>query len=112
MTRLMGGGEHYCKCILQRPCNEYSDPFADISAFAVEPCYQGEGIGGQLWKTCLDIADQTSLKTGLISFPGSHSLYPRFGFRDVDYRDTDLGAWDKGKLRGYGVYRRYAMVRG
>lgn len=89
-----------------------SNPFAYVSAFAVEPRSQGKGIGSQLLKTCLDIADRASLPTWLISFPGSHSLYLRFGFKDVDHRDTDLGAWDKGRLRGYGVYRQYAMVRG
>lgn len=112
MKRLMVGGEHYCKCQPCRLFDEFSDRFADVSAFAVEPRSQGKGIGSQLLKTCLDIADQASLQTWLISFPGSHSLYLRFGFKDVDYRDTDLGAWDKGKLRGYGVYRQYAMVRG
>lgn len=108
----MGGGEHYCECSYHHIFDESSDPFADVSAFAVEPRFQGKGIGSQLLKTCLDIADKTSLETWLISFPGSHGLYLRLGFRDVDYRDIDLGAWDKGKLRGYGVYRQYAMVRG
>lgn len=112
MKNLMRGGERYCMCSHYWLFDQISDLFTDISAFAVEPRYQGKGIGSQLLKTCLDIADQASLQTWLISFPGSHSLYQRFGFKDVDYRDTDLGAWDKGKLRGYGVYRQYAMVRG
>lgn len=90
----------------------FSDILADVSAFAVEPRSQGKGIGSRLLKHCLDIADHASLQTRLISFPGSHSLYLRFGFRDIEYRDTDLGAWDRGKLRGYGLYRQYAMVRG
>lgn len=112
MRGLMGGGEHYCKCPPYWLFDGFSDGFADVSAFAVEPRCQGKGTGSQLLKHCLDIADQTRLQTWLISFPGSHGLYLRFGFKDVDYRDTDLGAWDKGRLRGYGVYRQYAMMRG
>lgn len=95
LKSLMNGEEHYY-----------------LSAFAVDPCQQGKGIGSQLMKHCLDIADQSSFRTWLIAFPGSHSLYLRFGFKDVEYRDVDLNAWDKGRLRGYGVYRQYAMVRG
>lgn len=83
----------------------------DISAFAVNPVYQGQGIGSQLLKHCLDITDKSPLRTWLIAFPGSHSLYLRFGFKDVEYRDVDLNAWDNGRIRGYGVYRQYAMVR-
>lgn len=112
MKSHMGGGEHYCECLHDFSSHGCSDTLTDVSAFAVEPRSQGKGIGSQLLKHCLDIADQASLQTRLISFPGSHSLYLRFGFRDIDYRDTDLGAWDRGKLRGYGLYRQYAMVRG
>lgn len=112
MKSRMGDGEHYCELLYDFPSHGFSDTLADVSAFAVEPRSQGKGIGSQLLKHCLDIADQASLQTWLISFPGSHSLYLRFGFRDMDHRDTDLGAWDRGKLRGYGLYRQYAMVRG
>lgn len=94
-------------CALEPP----ADVLLDISAFAVHPLYQGQGIGSQLLKHCLDITNKSSLRTWLIAFPGSHSLYLRFGFKDVEYRDVDLNAWDNGRLRGYGVYRQYAMVR-
>lgn len=87
------------------------DLLLDISAFAVGPAYQGQGIVSQLLKHCLDITDLTPLSTWLIAFPGSHSLYLRFGFKDVEHRDVDLNAWDNGILRGYGIYRQYAMVR-
>lgn len=112
MKSRMGDGEHYCECLHDFSSHVFSDTLADVSAFAVQPRSQGKGIGSQLLKHCLDIADKASLQTRLISFPGSHSLYLRFGFRDIDHRDTDLGAWDRGKLRGYGLYRQYAMVRG
>lgn len=72
---------------------------------------QNEGIGSQLLQHCLGIADDAALPSWLISFPGSHGLYLRFGFEDVDNRDVDLNAWDDHKMRGFGVYRQYAMVR-
>jgi GNAT superfamily N-acetyltransferase len=84
---------------------------ADLSAFAVAPAYQGKGIGSQLLEHCLQMADKKGLPTWLIAMPASHNLYLRFGFEDVDHRDTDLNAWDKNKFRGYGIYRSYAMVR-
>ncbi|KAI1744763.1 acyl-CoA N-acyltransferase [Xylaria scruposa] len=82
-----------------------------LSAFAVDLSRQNKGIGSQLLKHCLQIADDAALPSWLISFPGSHDLYLRFSFCDVDHRDIDLNAWDKNKMRGYGVYRQYAMVR-
>lgn len=87
------------------------DFLLDISAFAVDPTYQRQSIGSQLLKHCLDITDGSPLSTWLIAFPGSHSLYLRFGFKDVEHRDVDLNAWDNGNFRGYGIYRQYAMVR-
>ncbi|KAI0204615.1 acyl-CoA N-acyltransferase [Astrocystis sublimbata] len=82
-----------------------------LSAFAVEPHEQNKGVGTQLLKHCLKIADDANLPTWLIAFPGSHSLYKRHGFIDVDHCDIDLNAWDGNKFRGYGIYRQYAMVR-
>ena len=60
---------------------------------------------------CLDIADKANLPTWLISFPGSHNLYLRFGFMDKSHSDTDLNEWDNFKFRGFGIYRSYAMLR-
>ncbi|KAI1815145.1 acyl-CoA N-acyltransferase [Poronia punctata] len=82
-----------------------------LSAFAVDLDQQNKGIGSQLLKHCLQIADDARLPTWLIAFPGSHNLYLRFGFEDVDHRDIDLNAWDDNKMRGFGIYRQYAMVR-
>ncbi|KAI0514691.1 acyl-CoA N-acyltransferase [Xylaria bambusicola] len=82
-----------------------------LSAFAVDRSQQSKGVGSQLLKHCLQIADDAALPTWLISFPGSHGLYLRFGFCNVDHRDVDLNTWDKNRMRGFGVYRQYAMVR-
>ncbi|KAI1178247.1 acyl-CoA N-acyltransferase [Nemania sp. FL0916] len=82
-----------------------------LSAFAVDPSRQGQGIGTRLLRHCLRLADRASLPSWLISLPGSHSLYAREGFVDVDSADIDLNAWDKSRHRGYGIYRQYAMVR-
>lgn len=59
----------------------------------------------------MDIADKTGTPAWLTALPGSYGLYLRFGFQEVDHRDTDLNAWDDFKCRGFGVYRVYEMVR-
>ncbi|CAJ2501476.1 Uu.00g043290.m01.CDS01 [Anthostomella pinea] len=82
-----------------------------LSGFAVTPLHQGQGIGTQLLKHCLQLADKASLPTWLTALPGSHTLYLREGFTDVDHQDFDLNSWDRDRCRGYGIYRQYAMVR-
>ncbi|KAH9905748.1 acyl-CoA N-acyltransferase [Xylariomycetidae sp. FL2044] len=94
LSKCMKGEEHYY-----------------LSAFAVTPPLQGQGIGSRLLEHCLRLADQAVLPSWLISFPGSHSLYLRHGFADVDHADIDLNAWDRNRHRGFGIYRQYAMVR-
>ncbi|KAI1360619.1 acyl-CoA N-acyltransferase [Xylaria arbuscula] len=69
-----------------------------LSSFAVELSQQNKGIGSQLLNHCLQIVDDAALPTWLISFPRSHDLYVRFRFCD-------------NRMRVYGVYRQYAMVR-
>ncbi|KAI1261774.1 acyl-CoA N-acyltransferase [Xylariaceae sp. FL1019] len=82
-----------------------------VNSFAVDPDHQNRGIGKQILEYCLQRADEAARSTWLVAFPGSHSLYLRHGFVDVDYKDTDLNAWDGNKKRGYGIYRASAMVR-
>ncbi|KAI1868986.1 hypothetical protein JX265_006965 [Neoarthrinium moseri] len=82
-----------------------------LSAFAVKPGRQGEGIGSQLLEHCLGMADQAKLPSWLISFPRAHDLYLRHGFADVAYKDIDLNKWDRYRFRGYGIYRSCAMAR-
>lgn len=83
----------------------------DVSTFVVAPRHQRKGYGSQLMSHCLVISDKAGLPAWLISFPGSHDLYLRFGFEDVDHRDVDLNEWDNFKFRGFGIYRSYAMLR-
>jgi len=94
LKNLMKGSKHYY-----------------LSTFVVAPQYQRRGIGSQLLRHCLSIADKNGLPTWLISFPGSHDLYLRLGFEDVEHCDADLNAWDNFKFRGFGIYRLYAMKR-
>ncbi|KAG9237898.1 acyl-CoA N-acyltransferase [Amylocarpus encephaloides] len=83
-----------------------------ISTLVVSPQYQRKGIGAQLMRKCLEEANKEGLPTWLISFPGSHELYLKLGFVDVEHSDVDLNEWDGGRCRGYGIYRSYAMRRG
>jgi GNAT superfamily N-acetyltransferase len=83
----------------------------DLNAFAVEPKYQGHGIGSQKLEHALQLADKAGIRTWLTAFPASHSLYLRHGFKDVDYRDIDMSKFARWKLTGYGIHRSYAMVR-
>ncbi|KAJ8070663.1 hypothetical protein OCU04_001034 [Sclerotinia nivalis] len=94
MKKRMGGSKHYY-----------------VSTFVVAPQYQSHGIGTTLLSHCLSIADKEGIPAWLISFPGSHTLYLRLGFEDVEYNDLDLSKWDKRKYRGFGIYRSYAMKR-
>jgi len=100
LREFMKGEKHYCKF---SSCCSHMHPLAttqlercsrtitlDISAFAVEPGFQGQGIGSELLKYCFQMSDQEGLRTWLISFPGFHSLYLRFSFTDLDYGDIDL----------------------
>jgi N-acetylglutamate synthase-like GNAT family acetyltransferase len=78
---------------------------------AVAPKYQNRGIGLQLLRYCLAIADREGLPSWLTSVPGSHGFYLRLGFEDVVVRDTDLNEWDGFRYRGYGIYRSCSMKR-
>ncbi|PMD48407.1 acyl-CoA N-acyltransferase [Hyaloscypha variabilis F] len=82
-----------------------------LSAFVVTPKYQRKGIGSKLLRHCLEIADRDVLPAWLSAFPGSHSLYLRFGFEDVEHQDIDLNKWDHYRFRGFGIYRQYFMAR-
>ncbi|KAI0535222.1 acyl-CoA N-acyltransferase [Xylaria digitata] len=90
---------------------QLEDHMKDLTAFAVDPDHQNKGIGSQLLKHCIRIADEAGLPSWLVAFPGSHSLYLRHGFVDIDHRDNDLNAWDNNRCRGYGTYRAYACLR-
>jgi GNAT superfamily N-acetyltransferase len=83
----------------------------DVSSFAVHPDHQGKGIGTELLRHCMQIADEHRLPSWLQALPGSHSLYLRAGFVDVVHRDVDLNEWDGFKYRGHGLYRTYMMER-
>ena len=83
----------------------------DLSGFAVARKRQRMGVGSLLLRHCLALADQDGLPIWLNSFPRSHGLYLRSGFEDVEHCDLDLNAFDGSHLRGYGIYRTYAMVR-
>lgn len=111
MSKSIKGMKHYCGFAKIGQLLSTSLNRLDLSTFVVTPRYQGRGIGSELLGHCLEIADRDGLPTWLSSFPGSHHLYLRFGFEDVEYTDLDLNKWDHYRFRGFGIYRQYSMVR-
>jgi GNAT superfamily N-acetyltransferase len=111
MSRLINGMKHYCEWVFQTGRYRLFLTKLDLSNFVVAPKYQGRGIGSKLLHQCLEIADKDGLPTWLGAFPGSHNLYLRFGFEDVEHQDIDLNKWDHYRFRGFGIYRNYSMVR-
>ncbi|MCJ1417685.1 hypothetical protein MMC32_004029 [Xylographa parallela] len=90
---LMGGRRHFA-----------------INALFVAESHQGKGLASQLVRACVAKADAVGLPTFLVSFPGAHGFYYRFGFRDVGTLDVELRD-AVGGGRDLGLYRQYAMVR-
>ncbi|MCJ1434353.1 hypothetical protein MMC27_003721 [Xylographa pallens] len=81
-----------------------------INALFVAASHQGQGLASLLVQACVAKADEAGLPTFLVSFPGAHGFYSRFGFRDVGTLEVELR--DKvGGGRDLGVYTQYAMVR-
>jgi len=109
MGNFMKGKKHYCE--RSRPNLSTLLKHLDLSTFVVAPKYQGRGIGSKLLDHCLEIADRERLPAWLSAFPGSHNLYLRFGFEDVEHQDIDLNKWDNYRFRGFGIYRQYCMAR-
>ncbi|KAI1877512.1 hypothetical protein JX265_003520 [Neoarthrinium moseri] len=107
----MGTPEEIADAILFLSSSKASFITGNLATFAVTSECQGRGIGSQLLEYCLEISDMARLPCWLIVFPASYQLYLRFGFEKVDHRDIDLNHWDSYKLRGYGIYHNYAMVR-
>lgn len=65
----------------------------NLSPLAVRPSEQGSGIGGQLIRNAVEVADAAG--EGLIVLEGSPKYYPRFGFRPASELGIriDLPSW-------------------
>ena len=60
--------------------------WAEIMALAVSPEYEGNGIGSELVKSCLEEARALSIKrVALLTF--NHDLAEKFGFQKTDNTD-------------------------
>ncbi|ORX41291.1 hypothetical protein BD324DRAFT_648165 [Kockovaella imperatae] len=83
-----------------------------ISAFAVRPESQGQGIGSNLIDHCIKVVekDPSKIPIWLIALPSSHHLCLTHGFVDKDHCDMDLDKYDA-QRRQLGVYRQWAMRR-
>ncbi|MCJ1380735.1 hypothetical protein MMC17_003843 [Xylographa soralifera] len=81
-----------------------------INSLFVAEDQQEKGLASQMMRACLAKADEAELPTYLVSFPGAHSFYYKFGFKDVGTLDIEMKDAEEGG-RDLGLYESYAMLR-
>lgn len=81
--------------------------FTDLEIIAVDPAFQGKGIGSQMldWGTMR--ADESSSEAYLEASPEAVSVYEKFGFREEGRTDTWI---ENERVKGV-WYRNLFMVR-
>lgn len=67
--------------------------FSVLRALATHPEYQGKGCGTLLLRTGLEKVDADGKRAWLEASPQGHSLYHKFGWKDVDEIAIDLGKY-------------------
>ena len=55
--------------------------------------HQGKGLGTQLMRHCIAMAEEAQLLIYLAPSSSAYSFYHRFRFEDVGYFDMDLSYW-------------------
>ena len=64
-----------------------------MAILAVDPEYQRMGVGHELLRWGLDLADEEQVETWIDASAAGHPLYKQFGWEDVGKVDIDLGPW-------------------
>jgi len=89
-----------------------------LNSLAVEPTYQGRGVGRMLVQWGMDIADEMDAGIYLESSPEGHEFYRRLGFEDLEGEviEINLGEFGyvgmEGEDGGDGVHRTFCVIRG
>ena len=87
--------EHFFGALDHARNSYFSDgrPYCFIGIVCTLPAYQGKGIGSQLLKWGLDIADEKRLECWINASPVGLSLYKRLGWEELGSVDVHLGDW-------------------
>lgn len=64
-----------------------------MGVLAVDPDYQKMGVGRELLRWGLDLADEEQVETWIDASAAGHPLYKQLGWVDVGKVDIDLGPW-------------------
>ncbi|KAI0175588.1 acyl-CoA N-acyltransferase [Hypoxylon sp. FL1284] len=64
-----------------------------LALLHTEPKYQGRGAGGMLVEWGIQEARKHNMIAYLESSESGHSLYKKYGFRDVECQSIDLSKW-------------------
>lgn len=83
---------------------------AAVTALHVLPAYQGRGIGSAMIRYGLTTLRLKERPMFVITTMKGRKIYEKFGWKQVDAIDVDLGARG-GALEGYGMHRSLCMFR-
>lgn len=67
-----------------------------MKVLAVSPEYQGKGCASTLLEAGIGEVDVVGAKSFLEATPQAHSLYLKYGWRDLDFIVSDLAKYDCG----------------
>lgn len=74
-----------------------------LSVVAVDPAYQGQGLGRLLLEEVLKVMDQAGVVTWLVGLRGLEGLYEKFGFKTLARANVgEMAAWEDA---GYVMFR-------
>ena len=66
-----------------------------LSVVAVDPAYQGQGLGRLLLEEGVKVVDQAGVVTWLVGLKGLEGLYEKFGFKTLARANVgEMAAWE------------------
>lgn len=74
-----------------------------LSVVAVDPAYQGQGLGRMLLEEGLKVADKAGVVVWLCGLRGLEGLYEKFGFKTL--ARANVGEMSEWKESGYVMFR-------